>query len=97
MVLHRLVELAPFIGTWPRPEEPVSDNPVSQDGDRGGLAESEQTHGKKKEKVCLDINRPSHGRTWPVHVVSMGPALVVNSLSPGVIVLASIGWMFREF
>jgi len=23
----------------------------------------EQTHGKKKEKVCLDINRPSHGRT----------------------------------
>ena len=24
----------------------------------------EQTHGKKKEKVCLDINRPSHGRTW---------------------------------
>jgi hypothetical protein len=30
-----------------------------------GLAESEQTHGKKKEKVCLDINRPSHGRTYP--------------------------------
>ena len=25
----------------------------------------EQTHGKKKEKVCLDITRPSHGRTWP--------------------------------
>jgi len=24
----------------------------------------EQTHGKKKEKVCLYINRPSHGRTW---------------------------------
>ena len=20
--------------------------------------------GKKKAKVCLDINRPSHGRTW---------------------------------
>jgi hypothetical protein len=46
-----------------------------KDGDRGGLAEWEQTHGKKKErrrkeegkkkvKVCLDINRPSHGRTW---------------------------------
>jgi hypothetical protein len=30
---------------------------------RGGLAEWEQTHGKKKAKVCLDINRPSHGRT----------------------------------
>jgi len=31
------------------------------------LAEWEQTHGKKnkKVKVCLDINRPSHGRTWP--------------------------------
>ena len=26
----------------------------------------EQTHGKKKEKVCLDITRPSHGRTWEV-------------------------------
>jgi hypothetical protein len=24
----------------------------------------EQTHGKKKEKLCLDINRPSHGRTY---------------------------------
>jgi hypothetical protein len=23
-----------------------------------------QTERKKKEKVCLDINRPSHGRTW---------------------------------
>jgi hypothetical protein len=34
-----------------------------KDGDRGGLAEWEQTHGKKKAKVCLDINRPSHGRT----------------------------------
>jgi hypothetical protein len=45
-----------------------------KDGDRGGLAEWEQTHGKKKEirrkeerktkvKVCLDIDRPSHGRT----------------------------------
>jgi hypothetical protein len=28
------------------------------------LAEWEQTHGKKKAKVCLDINRPSHGRTF---------------------------------
>jgi hypothetical protein len=35
-----------------------------EEGDRGGLAESEQTHGKKKAKVCLDINRPSHGRTY---------------------------------
>jgi hypothetical protein len=34
-----------------------------KDGDRGGLAEWEQTERKKKEKVCLDINRPSHGRT----------------------------------
>jgi hypothetical protein len=33
-----------------------------KDGDRGGLAEWEQTHGKKKANVCLDINRPSHGR-----------------------------------
>jgi hypothetical protein len=24
----------------------------------------EQTQGKKKAKVCLDFNRPSHGRTW---------------------------------
>jgi hypothetical protein len=32
-----------------------------KDGDRGGLAEWEQTHGKKKVKVCLDIDRPSHG------------------------------------
>src|ERR1700688_2020947 len=37
-----------------------------KDSDRGGLAEWEQTHGKKKAKVCLDINRPSHGRTYPV-------------------------------
>src|SRR6266850_6424370 len=37
-----------------------------KDGDRGGLAEREQTHGKKKAKVRLDINRPSHGRTWAV-------------------------------
>ena len=35
-----------------------------KDGDRGGLAEWEQTHGKKKAKVCLDINRPSHGRDF---------------------------------
>jgi hypothetical protein len=35
-----------------------------KDGDRGGLAEWEQTHGKKKVKLCLDINRPSHGRSW---------------------------------
>ena len=34
-----------------------------KDGDRGGLAEWEQTHGKNEAKVCLDINRPSHGRT----------------------------------
>jgi hypothetical protein len=31
-------------------------------GDRGGLAEWEQIHGKKKAKVCLDINRPSEKR-----------------------------------
>jgi hypothetical protein len=35
-----------------------------KDGDRGGLAEWEETERKKKEKVCLDINRPSHGRSW---------------------------------
>ncbi len=34
-----------------------------KDGDRGGLAQWKQTERKKKEKVCLDINRPSHGRT----------------------------------
>ena len=28
----------------------------------------EQTHGKKKEKLCLDINRPSHGRPYLVRV-----------------------------
>jgi hypothetical protein len=33
-----------------------------KDGDRGGLAEWGQSHGKKKMKVCLDLNRPSHGR-----------------------------------
>jgi hypothetical protein len=27
-----------------------------------GLAEREQIHGKKKTKVCLDINRPSEKR-----------------------------------
>jgi hypothetical protein len=37
-----------------------------KDGDRGGLAESKQTKTKKKAKVCLDSDRPSHGRTWPV-------------------------------
>jgi hypothetical protein len=37
-----------------------------KDGDRGGLAEWEQTERKKKEKLCLDINRPSHGRTYPL-------------------------------
>ncbi len=35
-----------------------------KDGDRGGLAERELIHGKKKMKMCLDINRPSHGRSW---------------------------------
>jgi hypothetical protein len=35
-----------------------------KEGDRGGSAEGEQTDGKKKAKVCLDINRPSDGRTW---------------------------------
>ena len=34
-----------------------------KDGDRGGSAEWKQTHGKKKARVCLDINRPSHGRS----------------------------------
>ena len=24
----------------------------------------ELIHGKKQMKVCLDINRPSHGRSW---------------------------------
>src|SRR5260370_22715731 len=37
-----------------------------KDGDRGGLAQWQQTHGKKKVKVCLDINRPSHGRSEPL-------------------------------
>ena len=32
-----------------------------KDGDRGGLAEWEQIHGKKT-KVCLAINRPSEKR-----------------------------------
>ena len=36
-----------------------------KDGDRGGLAEWGESHGKKKVKVCLDLNRPSHGRTYP--------------------------------
>ena len=31
-----------------------------KDGDRGGLAEWEQTHGKKKAKVCL--GQSTHGR-----------------------------------
>ena len=31
-------------------------------GDRGGLAERKQIHGKKKTKLCLDINRPSEKR-----------------------------------
>ena len=43
-----------------------------KDGDRGGLAEWEQTHGKKKTKVCLDINRPSHGRTYPTEPTLYG-------------------------
>jgi hypothetical protein len=34
-----------------------------KDGDRGGLAGWELILRKKKVKVCLDINRPSHGRT----------------------------------
>jgi hypothetical protein len=38
-----------------------------KDGDRGGFAEWEQTERKKKEKLCLDVNRPSHGRTWHGH------------------------------
>src|ERR1700678_1450793 len=37
-----------------------------KDGDRGGLAEWKQTKRKKKAKVCLDINRPSYGRTWVI-------------------------------
>jgi hypothetical protein len=41
---------------------------------------------KKKVKVCLDINRPSHGRTWPnvdavFHVMREFPKK--NSNSPG--------------
>ena len=27
---------------------------------------------RKKEKVCLDINRPSHGRTWAVRALWSG-------------------------
>jgi hypothetical protein len=38
------------------------------------LAEREQTHGKKKEKPCLDINRPSHGRTWDKLCKCLTPA-----------------------
>jgi hypothetical protein len=34
-----------------------------KDGDRGGLAQWELVQGKKKMKVRLDINRPSHGRS----------------------------------
>jgi hypothetical protein len=36
------------------PEEPISLTKECgwKDGDRGGLAEREQTHGKKKAKVC---------------------------------------------
>src|SRR5260370_16604472 len=44
----------------------------------------EQTHGKKKVKVCLDIDRPSHGRTYP-----RGPTILGNTTrSP---VIESIG------
>lgn len=32
-----------------------------KDGDRGGLAEGKQDQGKKKAKVCFDINRSSYG------------------------------------
>lgn len=35
-----------------------------KDGDRGGLAERKQTE-REERKVCLDINRPSHGRLYP--------------------------------
>ena len=35
-----------------------------KDGDRGGLAEWKQAERNKKAKVCLDIDRPSHGRTF---------------------------------
>jgi hypothetical protein len=45
-----------------------------KDGDRGGLAEWEQTERKKKEKVCLDINRPSHGRTLQVDAAESSTA-----------------------
>jgi hypothetical protein len=62
---------------------PCSKNPRHRDaslfntgteGDRGGLAEWGQTERKKKEKVCLDINRPSHGRTYaktPVKIIPL--------------------------
>jgi len=34
-----------------------------------GLAESKQTHRKEKVKVCLDIDRPSHGRSYEAAVM----------------------------
>jgi hypothetical protein len=45
-----------------------------KDGDRGGLAEWEQTHRNKKLNVCLDINRPSYGRTYAA--VNLGPTRI---------------------
>src|SRR6202035_5778968 len=34
-----------------------------KDGDRGGLSRMETDSRKEKSEVCLDIDRPSHGRT----------------------------------
>jgi hypothetical protein len=33
-----------------------------------GYRLSERKKKRKKAKVCLDINRPSHGRTWPLMI-----------------------------
>jgi len=35
----------------------------------------EQTHGKKKAELCLDINRPSHGRTYHADSTSFAETL----------------------
>ena len=57
-----------------------------------GLAKWKQTHGKKKLKVCLDINRPSHGRTYPVEGNSPG----ISGIIPALMAFAS-GSRFGPF
>ena len=63
-----------------------------KDGDRGGLAEWEQTHGKKKEKVCLDINRPSHGRSYKGEGAIRSSRMVIRNP----LMMASLLGRFRE-